>query len=428
MLIEFSVGNYRSFNDKVTFSMVAAPITAQYPELDANNVFAVDEKLSLLKSAAIYGANASGKSNLSKALNFMKWFMVNSSKETQSTEKIRVDQFSLSTATASEPSFFEIVFLLEHQQYRYGFEVNRDRVVAEWLFYVPTKRETKLFERNLGDFSLSKKYGAAGRQKMTRPNALFLSVCAQLNLDIANQILGWITNNLNVISGLSDEDYLNYTLNCIKERRNKAEIIQLLKNLDLDIHDINLEPTDPPIDMLTPSIAAETEEQSQDSGSYKPIAAITLHRKFDREKKFAAYEPFMLEKHESEGTKKIFALTGPIVDTLENGKVLVVDEYDARLHPLVSRAIVKMFNSNKTNPHNAQLIFMTHDTNLLDNRLLRRDQIWFAEKDHYGATDLYSLAEYKVRKDASFEKDYIKGKYGAIPFLGDLSTIIEAHG
>ncbi|HEY9822493.1 MAG TPA: AAA family ATPase, partial [Candidatus Sericytochromatia bacterium] len=107
----------------------------------------------------------------------------------------------------------------------------------------------------------------------------------------------------------------------------------------------------------------------------------------------------------------------------------IIDEFDARIHPLISRAIVELFNSNETNPNNAQLIFMTHDTNLLSNKLFRRDQIWFTEKNRYGATDLYSLAEYKVpvRNDASFESDYIKGRYGAIPYIGNLNHLIDSH-
>jgi uncharacterized protein len=153
-----------------------------------------------------------------------------------------------------------------------------------------------------------------------------------------------------------------------------------------------------------------------------------MHQKFDSDGNYISFERFNLEAQESEGTQKIFALSGTLVDTLNNGKVLIFDELDARLHPLISLAIVQLFNSNKTNPNNAQLIFMTHDTNLLSNKLFRRDQVWFTEKNRYGATDLYSLAEYKVRNDASFESDYIKGRYGAIPYVGNLSSMVDFHG
>ena len=213
MLIGFSVGNYKSFKETVTLSMVASSITEEEPELDTNNVFEINHKLKLLKTAAIYGANSSGKSNLIAAINFMKWFVLNSSKETQVSEAIDVEAFRLSTETEKEPSFFEIVFLLEGKTFRYGFEVNAREVVSEWLFQADDSEEKMLFERD-------------------------------------------------------------------------------------------------------------------------------------------------------------------------------------------------------------------HDTNLLSSKTFRKDQVWFTEKDNKGATDLYSLVEYKVGKDASFEDDYIIGKYGAIPFIGNFKELI----
>ena len=200
MLVEFSVGNYRSFKEPVTFSMVAANIVAKDKKLDENNVFAVDDELKLLKSAAIYGANASGKSNIVKALSFMKWFMVNSSRETQSTDTIDVEPFRLSTDTEKEPSYFELVFLMGGKRYRYGFEADNKQIVSEWLYYVPKVRETRLFEREKNNFKISKNYKAYGIQKVTRDNALFLSVSAQFNMGIAEDILNFVSDELNIIS------------------------------------------------------------------------------------------------------------------------------------------------------------------------------------------------------------------------------------
>ena len=209
MLIEFSVGNYRSFKEKVTFSMVATNLVAKDKNLDENNVFAVNEDLTLLKSAAIYGANASGKSNLAKALVFMKKFMIDSSRETQSVDKIKVEPFRLSTETEKEPSFFELVFRVDNVQYRYGFEANQERVVSEWLFYVPQTRETKLFERKLSTITISnKKYTAEGLQDKTRNNSLFLSVSAQFNVKIAEKILEWASDKVNIISAEQDTGYM----------------------------------------------------------------------------------------------------------------------------------------------------------------------------------------------------------------------------
>ncbi|AFZ22497.1 putative ATPase [Cylindrospermum stagnale PCC 7417] len=429
MLIEFSIGNYRSFKDKVTFSMVAANIVSKEKELDNNNVFAVDDELKLLKSAAIYGANASGKSNIAKALSFMKWFMINSSKDTQTTEEIGVEPFRLSTETEAQPSFFEIVFILDGKKYRYGFEATKEDVVSEWLFVVPKTRETRLFERsydgNPVTFNLSKRFKAEGIYPRTRHNALFLSVAAQFNVEMAEKILDWLARKLNIVSGLDDRSNLAYTIKCLVEDNNREEIIQLIKKLDLGISDIRVKKeSEITLDSLPLAIADELKNFILKSGAKKPPSIYTVHQKFDKQGNYVSMELFDLEAQESEGTKKIVAIAGLLVDTLKNGKVLIFDEFDARLHPLISKAILELFNSKETNYNNAQLIFMTHDTNLLSNQLFRRDQIWFTEKNKYGATDLYSLVEYKIRNDASFESDYIKGRYGAIPFIGNLSQII----
>ncbi|MBW4562799.1 MAG: ATP-binding protein [Mojavia pulchra JT2-VF2] len=427
MLIEFSVGNYRSFKEQVTFSMVTANLVAKDKKLDENNIFAVDEELKLLKSAAIYGANASGKSNLAKALGFMRWFMINSSKETQSTEKISVERFKLSTETETKPSFFEIVFLINGKRHRYGFEATPEKVVSEWLYYVPKSRETKLFDRQLDNISVSKTYKANGIQQKTRHNALFLSVSAQFNVKIAEKILDWLTNKVKIVSGLDDIGYRGYTVNCLRDNENKDEIIQLLKKLDLGLGDIKVKEIEINLDSLPREFPNGIQNFIHKNGRGKATSVQTIHQKFDEKGNLASTEIFDLDEQESEGTQKVFALAGPLVDTLKDGKVLIIDEFDARIHPLISRAIVELFNSNETNPYNAQLIFMTHDTNLLSNKLFRRDQIWFTEKNRYGATDLYSLAEYKILDDAPFESDYIKGKYGAIPYIRNLNHLIDSH-
>jgi uncharacterized protein len=434
MLIEFSVGNYRSFKEKVTFSMVAANLVSQDKNLDINNVFVIDEELSLVKSAAIYGANASGKSNLAKAIQFMKWFVVNSSKETQSTESIGVERFKLSTETDDQPSFFEIVFLLDGQQHRYGFTADREKVVSEWLFYVPKTRETKLFFRQNDDFDITKVYKADGIATKTRSNALFLSVSAQFNVEKSENILDWLTYQVNLISGLDDERLLKNTIRYLFRKNIYDDAIKLLDRMDLGIAGVrqkqnNLQIEDNPefkdMDDEWKRLLKLSLKRVWDNPT--PDLIETMHQKFNANNEQVSLEIFSLSDEESEGTQKVFALVSLLIDTLNSGKILIIDEFDARLHPLMSRSIVELFNSNDTNPKNAQLIFMTHDTNLLSNKIFRRDQIWFTEKDRYGATALYSLAEYKVRNDASFESDYIKGKYGAIPYIQIAESFIEAH-
>jgi hypothetical protein len=316
--------------------------------------------------------------------------------------------------------------LIERTQYRYGFEIDTNEVLSEWLYYVPNVRETKLFFRHQGKFEITKRYGGQELKNITRPNALFLSVCAQFNVKIANQILHWIANKFKIISGLEDQGYRGYTARCLNQKNQYSEaILKLIKRLDLGISDLDVEEVEITEEHFPEHFPEELKKFILDNSSKMP-SVNTFHNKYDVEGKLATTEIFDLEEQESEGTQKLFEIAGPLVDTLFDGKVLVVDEFDARVHPLINQAIVKLFNSIEDNPNNAQLIFMTHDTNLLDKNLLRRDQVWFTEKNRYGSTDLYSLVEYKgVRNDASFENDYIKGRYGAIPFLGTLSKLFE---
>lgn len=426
MLVEFSVGNYRSFKQPVTFSMVAANLVAKDKKLDENNVFAVDEELKLLKSAAIYGANASGKSNIAKALSFMKWFMVNSSRETQSTDAINVEPFRLSTDTEGEPSYFELVFLMNGKRYRYGFEADNKQIVSEWLYYVPKVRETRLFEREKNNFKISKNYKASGIQKVTRDNALFLSVSAQFNIGIAENILYFLSDELNIISPSKEDICLIYTVDCLINDDSKSDIIQLIKKLDLGIGDIQVEQEDSIVDALPKDLPENMKQIARYLEKADAASIDTLHKKFDENGNYQSAEKFNLKTNESKGTQKLFALSGLLVNVLKHGKIMIIDEFDSSLHLFITTAIIELFNSKESNPNNAQLIFMTHDTNLLSNKLFRRDQIWFTEKNRYGATDLYSLAEYKIRNDASFESDYIKGRYGAIPYIGDLSKLVNS--
>jgi len=436
MLIEFSVGNYKSFKEEVTLSMVASKLTSQNKELDANTVFPINEDTSLLTSAAVYGANASGKSNLVAAMRFMREFVLTSSKDTQSGEPIPVELYALSPETLLQPASFEMVFITEGIQYRYGFEVTPERVKREWLYYVPKTREVRIFEREDDKITLAKEAFSEGDglQQRTRSNALFISVVAQFNGIVAVRILKWFRDCM-IISGLDDDPIRAHTLRLLQQPEDEQKVVRFIKTLDIGIVDINLEDADT-IDtdfkrkddttLVLKHLASITRERAAEYNILRHRPTITtIHRGYSASGEQIAPVTFNLDHQESEGTKKVFALTGQLLETLHAGNPLVIDELDARLHPLVTREIIRLFNSKETNPKHAQLIFMTHDTNLLDKDFLRRDQIWFTEKDRFGASHLYSLAEFKVRNDASYGKDYIQGKYGAIPFLGDLRRVVE---
>jgi len=434
MLIEFSVANFRSFKDTVTLSMVAAKLKARDSQLDEDCVVEIDSKLSLLKSAGIYGPNASGKSNLAAAMAFMKVYVMNSTMGMQTEQPIPVESFRLCDTTIDQPSEFEVVFRLEdHKIYRYGFKATTERVVEEWLYFVPSSREAKLFTRKEDDIEVNSEPNrfreGKGLEHMTRPNALFLSVVNQFNGEVAKKVIKAFLD-LNVITAaMDDTPLLQYTVGWLQDEHLKQNVVRFVGALDLGIRDFQIEEQVITSDNIPVGIPTQFREMVL-GGTQLDIK--TVHRKFGNANHPAGSEEFDLIRNESNGTQKLVALAAPILDSLRSGKVLVVDEIDARLHPLLTRAIIKLFNSRDTNSSGAQLIFITHDTSLLDAALLRRDQYWFTEKDHYEASHLYSLAEFKsdtVRNDSSYDKGYKSGRYGAIPFLGELDEVVcVRHG
>ncbi len=438
MLIEFSVGNFGPFKEKATLSLIAAKIRSKDKQIDEDHVIQIDDDLGLLRSAAVYGANASGKSKLVAAAAFMRRWVRESFASSPTDANIPVEPFRLSTETENQPSFFEIVFLLEKQQYRYGFVADRARIHSEWLYAIPAVHEIKLFEREDQQIipnasqPLAKEFRAIEKmlkkinpEHPLRPNTLFLSVAAQNNGPTAQKVFKWFSQ-MRFMSGLSDYGFRNFTLEMFENPSQKAQIIELVHALDVDIEDILVRRK------TKEETLAEIPEEIR--GVLSQIATgaayeiTTQHYKRNAQGEIVRYETLDMDIHESAGTQKLFFMVGPIIDTLSRGRVLWVDEMEARLHPKMTDAIVNLFNSPATNPHNAQLIFTTHDTNLLNVRKMRRDQIWFIEKDRMAASLLYSLVEFKIRNDdASLEQDYIDGRYGAIPHLGELHAAYEVE-
>jgi uncharacterized protein len=420
MLIAFSVENYRSFKSQVTFSMVAAELSSKPKELDSTNVFEVREDLRLLTSAAIYGANASGKSNLIAAISFMRSLVLNSSRETRLRQSINVVPFRLSTATEQAPSRFEVVFLHEKSIYRYGFVVSRTQIEAEWLYATTGKKEGYLFERTLDSIKVNERTFKEGLHlpERTRNNALFLSVVTQWNGKRASAVTDWF-ESLSVNSGISEPIATRWFVRQYEDEGLPQDAITFVRSLDLGIEDMVLE-IEPPRE-----IQAYDDEGNPYTETVSGAATIrTVHTKYDADGQPTSTELFDLFSNESQGTRRLFALAEPILAALQQGTIFVVDELDARLHPILTAEIIRLFNTPETNPCHAQLIFTTHDTNLLGSELFRRDQIWFVEKSRQGESTIYSLAEYKVRNDAAYEKNYIAGRYGAIPYLGSLSAAI----
>lgn len=407
MLVKFSVQNFLSFKDLNVMDMIAAPIY-QHEE---NTILL--QNLKLLKSAAVFGANASGKSNLFKAMNFAKNFILSSSKETQVNEKIPVTPFLLSTITENEPSLFEFVFIIDDIKYRYGFRLNNIAVIDEWLFSANKAKESLLFERHEQNIKIGAKFKEGHRViELTRKNALFLSVVAQFNGIIAETILKWFYK-FNIIEGFGI--YNPVTVNYLENSDNKKEFMEILKIADFSISDLKLLEIDK---NKAPKFIQDKLSKLKASGiNLKFMPEIkTLHNKYDKNNKIVETIEFDFNENESKGTKNLFSLIGPILDTINKGGILVIDELESNLHPLVSRFLIKLFHiKNK----NAQFIFNTHDTNLLNNKYFRRDQIYFVDKNKYEQSNLYSLYDYNIRYDRTFAKDYLEGKFKAIPFIDE---------
>lgn len=440
MLIQFTFRNFRSFPNETTLSMVAEKLKSQDKALDENNVFAIDEKLSLLTSAAIYGPNASGKSNVIKALEFMRAQVLRVSEGTNP----KLEKFALDTASLEAPSQFEIVFVANDVGFRYGFEMASSEVLSEWLYDNATGRQRMVFEREGRAFKFGKAFRYLRSYARLRPDYLLLAALAlDTGEDEIAACIDWFSG-LTIVTNLLDPELAEYT----RRRLAAAEDIEAIKNLvsrlDVGITDLwaafrkkssseGVRPTRLPLPRTGP-FDLDYSLQNDDE-----LLIQTEHARFDTEGKPEGKVVFNLDSDESEGTKKVFALAGLVLSTLQPGlqlgalqtsTVLVIDELDARLHTTLTREIVGLFNDRRSNPNHAQLIFTTHDTNLLDKWFIRRDQIWFVEKDLRGASQLYSLAEFKgVRNDKDYELGYMQGRYGAQPFIHALrETVADSYG
>ena len=283
-----------------------------------------------------------------------------------------------------------------------------------------------LFIRNTSGIGVDENNFAegSGNEEKTDDNRLFLSLCAQLKGEISQKVLGWF-RSFNVLSGLEGASYQGFSKVMLHKNLDGCEKAKtFFQDLQLGFSGIETIEEEFDISNLPHDMPVELKDElSKKFKGKKNIELLTRHHIYDKNGRPVRIESFDIDDMESEGTKKLIQLSGPLFDTLENGKILVVDELDAKMHPLISYYIINLFNNPKTNPRNAQLIFTTHDTNLLSTNLFRRDQIWFTEKDSTERTDLYNMMDIelpdgsKPRNDANYEKNYIAGRYGAIPYI-----------
>ena len=399
MIIQFSFGNVLSFKEPACLSMVATSL--KEPKVANNPVTAVgDTGIGLLSSAAVFGANASGKSNIIKAFRFFKDFTVNSFGNAKAGRSAGIENFRLNSESIAEPSSFELIFLCNENRYRYGFEVLNSSVKMEWLYCKSVRKRAKEIELLFRDENGTRVHSSyvrmldIVRKQYVRSDTLCLSLAAWLNDPTAVKIMQWMSDTA-ILSCSDEKSMWDDAMYHFDDSRIRQRIVSFSRFADLGIDSI---------------------KKIDDH-------LVSTHIQYDADGKAAKEIIFPFTENESEGTIKYFGLAYPIIHALDTGGRLIIDEFDSKLHPLLTSSIAGLFSSAETNPHHAQLIFTTHDTALLGAKLFRRDQVWFTEKDIYSASSLYSLSEYKVRSGAAFERDYLSGRYGATPILGDLTEV-----
>jgi len=394
-----------SIKDKQTFSFVGS---SDKSLLESNTFECTGGKNGrLLNSAVIYGANASGKTNLIRAFYFFQDFVRNSAMALQEGQPISsFNSFKFSKKCLSSPGEFEIIFIYEGIRYCYGFALTETNVTHEWLIAYPKGKPQKWFERLLDPKTRKYTWKIGENFKgehsswraLTRPNALFLSTAVQFNSKQLQPVFHWIDKNLIVIFPGIDFNRL-LTLNMFDDEQARVRLLNFMQIADLGIEDFQVRKEETNIGLQT------------NLSRYK----ISALHKIEESNELISLD----FDQESLGTQKLFWLAGGWIKALQEGAVLLYDELSSSFHPHISRFLINQFHTPHINRKNAQLIISTHDTTFLDESIFRRDQIWFTKKSHEEqSTQLYSLLEYSPRKGEAIEKGYLKGRYGALPFIG----------
>jgi len=414
MLVEFRINNFRSLRDEQVLSLVASKDKAL---LDTHTLTTnLKAAPRLLRSAVLYGANASGKSNLIKGLQYMRGVVIESATVIQPGQTYAVQAFKLDAECASQPTEFEVTFILEGVRYQYGFAMTTQRIVREHLLVYKAFKPQRWFERVFDAESDTDIYqfgpGFKGPKNLwesaTRPNSLFLSMAVQLNSTALRPIFDWFANALVIFN---EQSQLNpqVSIQRLKEANGRKQICDFLTAADISIADIEVVTRKVPgqsvhFDLVAGKTEVRTEEMEEHQLRLSHVTG-----------KGEAVFDLM---DESNGTRNLLFLTGPVLDILEKGQTLVIDELDNSLHTLLVRELVRLFHRPDANTGGAQLIFTTHDTSLLDApELFRRDQIWFVEKDREQSSALVALSEFSPRKNEALERGYLIGRYGGVPFL-----------
>lgn len=420
MILEFTVKNFRSIEDE-TFDLTGSNKIKEFND----NVRNLDKSTDVLKSLIIYGRNASGKSNLLNAINLLRVLVCSSSDFKHSQEVLGYEPFTFDLSLVNKPTEFEIVFITkDNLKFKYNIVFNLQKIISEALYYFPKNKPAKLFLREENKpISYGEHYSGSKKaiENDLLPNQLFLSKSAKNNINLLREAYVFFLLEIEIYI-FEDNNIDNFLLNTFskfifenKDKDFKVNINRLLQASDVNIIDFKIEKYDynkiKNSEVIPKEIINKIEEN--------PYSIRTYHKSFENENEVQS-KTIPLSS-ESLGTQKLFVIGGLIIRALKNGSIVIIDELDKGLHPLLTKLLIKLFHSKKTNPNNAQLIFASHDSSLLDNELFRRDQIYFTEKDYFGKTSVYRLSDIKgVRKDVPYDKWYLSGRFSAIPIIEDL--------
>jgi AAA15 family ATPase/GTPase len=421
MLIRFAVENHLSIRDRQELSMVAAPLQDSGADLMSVN------GIKLLPAALLYGANASGKSNLISALSFLRRAVSSSHSGAEPKSKVPVSPFRLDQKSKTLPTKIDLDFFLSKTRYQYGFVATSDAFIEEWLYAFPRGKRQVWFHRRESKRSIQFGKHLKGSLRtiegLTRPNSLFLSAAAQnahKQLTPIFEYLGNFSLSYKIANRASDAGtaFLDGSID--------ARIIQFLQQADTGIvaHRFQELFSGTSIDKksLMSDLLGVLKKYSPPGRDFPAAIDEAEMKSISLGHRTASKRPEFFDLDlESAGTLRLLVLLRPIFEALDQGSLVVIDELDASLHTYLCERIVKLFNSRETNPRGAQLIATTHDTNLLSAGCVRRDQIWFVEKDTSGASTLYPLTDIRTRGTENLEKGYLQGRFGAIPFRGSIN-------
>lgn len=414
MLVEFSTANFRSLRDEQTLSLVSSSDRSHMETHTLETGIRSVPRLN--RASVVYGANASGKSNLIFALVTMRNLVLHS---TAMLDVARVDQYTpyrLELSSATEPTEFEITVLLDGTRYQYGFSYDAQRIRDEWLIVYKTGKGQSWFDRRWNgaksehEWAPFSGYFTGSKEtwrQATRPDALFLTTAIQLNNEQLKPLWNWFMDGLVIVNWMGALG-IPQTLQRMDDPAFKSRALGLLRSADLHIADIQVEN----VPGHQVAFKLEAGKAPELSTSVQELPVVKFVHKLDGEDAVAFDGRF-----ESAGTQRLLSYIGPILDALDNGKLLVVDEFDSSLHPLVVRFVLSLFHNPGVSKRGAQLWMTTHDTSLLDGDLLRRDEIWFVDKDDRQASRLYPLTDFSPRKGEAIENGYLRARYGSVPFI-----------